>query len=348
MVAKSLSALVLLVSVLSLLGLAANAAHTNQAHNMSSIIQNKHMHGDVVVVQRNGHVIVYDAKNNTDLARGQALLSAFSKLRSGDTVYLAAENYSIATGPFNVTYLSEAGAGGMLTGVKLLGAGKYKTRIYDTYLNYTLSYLALPPLVMTGCNSVTANLSLVSYDEPYSLWGTSDGYGGCLGNATLSNVYLQSDSFSRFGIYVNYTPSAEIVGNIIVRNATINATGAAAYIKASPSLNAYFYNTNASASYLYGMPSTGILASPFSTGGNIYLIDTTVSISNGYPGGVAVYDGGSASTYLYGSSALCGRCAGQLSLWNAGNMIAVNSTSVYNSLRSVGVITNIGPAKFKG
>jgi len=281
---------------------------------------------DVVVQHSNGLLTGYKALANTNLSRGQALLNALSSqnLSSGDKIYLAAETYDVES-------QLDLSGGGLLSGVQLLGSGKYKTTI--------LSASAGPEVVWAGTNSVTSDLTLKSYTGPSGtmlLWGA---YGSAypITNAIIRNVYMSGPSD---GIYEadSFSSPQVFTGNAF--NITTNSGWDSVQIDAFNGGDSFGIFDSNFISTAFPAQNSGYAARGIVISDTMTIVNTLVTASNGIQANVGIKVIGGTVTVYGGSVTTSG--ANALDLNNSSPFpLYINATLSYNSLKTSGTINTI-------
>lgn len=163
-----------------------------------------HYNALVSVVHADGSISQYNATTTTDIARGQALVSAMSAATTGDSIYLSANTFDIGT---NNIDQSLGGTGS----INVYGSGKYATVVQS-------QATSTKAIFQIGNNTVTADLSIIANAPGSSVfqypWGS---YTSRFNNALLQNVYISGGSD---GIYFGFTPTSTTA---TVINATVDS-----------------------------------------------------------------------------------------------------------------------------
>ena len=288
---------------------------------LTAMILNTSTQPDVLVQHSNGVLVGYNASANTNVSRGIALLNAISNSVTGDNIYLKTETYNVIS---NVIDLSSKNK------VSLYGAGKYQTIITSSYSNGPVFIIIKP-----ASNSITTDLSIIGQLTSgfEGGWGNDNNY-----NAILRNVYIKAYSD---GIYA---PPR----NTIVENVTV-LTNWDAYQAGNGNVTIFdsSFITN-------GISTDGraIVANGGTTKiVNSLLVGNTIDIGGHGIGAFVAQVGG--SIYLYGDTVSSYAPSGTANdLTNGGieggqaGYLAVNSTTVYNALRTTGSITSLGSAPY--
>lgn len=290
---------------------------------------------DVVVLHSNGIIQVYNASSNSDNARGAALGSALTAAVTGDKIYLKSETYNVVPqGGVNL-----AGSG-LATNIDLFGAG----------INRTIIQGWGEMRIFPGINTIMSDMTLNALT--YWVAAGNNGYG----NDTVRNTYWPGN-----GIDVIYLQATPNYGNVVFYNSTLTSewdtintgaqgTFAGNLIMIDSHLTVVLNNAD-------GLNPSLVARGAAIYSGNLILINTTSII---YDGGNSCSacgantgcmpvetDGGTAVIYMSQMSTV-GATHGSAAcdLDNVAGIIQVNYLTTYNSLRTTGTITQIGPVSF--
>ncbi len=287
--------------------------------------------GGVAVMHSSGCTETdYPAADDTDIDRGNALLSAVASAVNGDVLYLTSGTFDLQS---SVIDESLGGTGS----ISIHGSGKYNTIIQSTAHGHN----ATPPIVLWGRNSQTTDLSILGtygdtdYQYPFGSFFTTGGTSGS-GRAYLKNAYLSGYSD---GIYVATSDSTI---DLIVINTTIHTKWDGVYLQ-EPQNRAKIsiYDSDIVINGDSGL-SNGDVDGIISVRGTIKAWDTNITVSGGTNFNRAVVTGNSSpgSVYLYGGNISSSGTAA-IDLYRAGGDINVSPSVVYDTEKVQGSITSV-------
>ena len=280
----------------------------------------------------------YPASSNTNIDRGNALMSAVNAIKTGGDSGLGLSNQSVYLTPgifdigSNYIDLSEGGIRGVLSHNNLHGAGETLSTITST-IHGPNSRTEITPGINSQVTDLTINANSQSdYEFPF---GIGQGVSTAYGTVYLKNVKIGG---STDGIYFNTGSSINL--NVINVSA-ITSWDTIAFIAGSITFNVYnssFEETGQSgltASDFHGIndrsaSTMNIYGSTFNVGGR----GNTYGILSG--GNVQIYNSSIQTTDVTNQPGPT-----LFDLYNQGGTIAVSPSVTYDGLKTFGAISNI-------